>query len=58
MTLKKQEDLLKPNERGNGPKHLMEGGDQSDDIAINDPAERRRQKRKDDHDKKTQAPPK
>lgn len=29
--------LCPPNERGNGPKARIEGGDQTDDISINDP---------------------
>ena len=53
MTLKKEEDLVHSNERGNGPKKRMEGGDQSDDLSINSPEDRRREKHKDEFDRQT-----
>lgn len=37
MSSTKDKDYEHPNERGNGPKERMEGGDQTDDIDINDP---------------------
>ena len=37
MTSTKEEDYVHPNDRGNGPKKRMEGGDLTDDIEINDP---------------------
>jgi hypothetical protein len=37
MTFIKEKDYNHANERGNGPKARMEGGDQTDDISINDP---------------------
>ena len=37
MTLSKDVDYVHPNERGNGPKKRLEGGDITDDISINDP---------------------
>jgi hypothetical protein len=37
MTFIKEKDYTHANERGNGPKARMEGGDQTDDISINDP---------------------
>ena len=40
MSSKKEKDYEHPNERGNGPKERMEGGDQTDDIDINDPETR------------------
>ena len=46
------------NKRGNGPKERMEGGDQTDDIDINDPETREKhlrgikQQEKRDQDKK------
>ena len=55
MTLKKEEDLIHANERGNGPKKRMEGGEQSDDLSINSADDRRREKRKEDFDKQTSA---
>ena len=57
MTLKKDQDLIHANERGNGPKKRMEGGDQSDSLAINSPADRRREKHKDEYDKKSKSSP-
>lgn len=44
MTNIREQDLAHANERGNGPKNRMEGGDQTDDIAINSPEERRKEK--------------
>lgn len=44
MTTTREQDLIHPNERGNGPKKRMEGGDQTDDIAINSPDERLKEK--------------
>ena len=55
MTLKKDQDLIHANERGNGPKKRMEGGDQSDSLAINSPEDRRREKHKDEFDKKSKS---
>lgn len=40
MSSIKDQDYEHPNERGNGPKDRMEGGDQTDDIDINDPQSR------------------
>ena len=37
MTSITQLDYQHANERGNGPKYRMEGGDMTDDISINDP---------------------
>lgn len=37
MTSTQEKDYIHANERGNGPKARMEGGDQTDDISINDP---------------------
>jgi len=37
MTSIREKDYTHANERGNGPKARMEGGDQTDDISINDP---------------------
>ncbi len=37
MTSITQQDYQHANERGNGPKCRMEGGDMTDDISINDP---------------------
>ncbi|RYG21145.1 MAG: hypothetical protein EOO07_03385 [Chitinophagaceae bacterium] len=37
MTAAKDEDYEHANERGNGPRKRMEGGDLTDDIEINDP---------------------
>lgn len=37
MTSIKEQDYAHANERGNGPKNRMEGGDLTDDIDINDP---------------------
>lgn len=37
MTSIKEKDYEHTNERGNGPKARMEGGDLTDDIDINDP---------------------
>lgn len=45
MTSTKETNYDRPNERGNGPKHRMEGGDQTDDIAINDPDTREKELR-------------
>lgn len=58
MTSTREQDLIHPNERGNGPKKRMEGGDQTDDIAINNPDERLKEKhnnerRKDDQKQKS-----
>jgi hypothetical protein len=40
MTSIKETDYEHANERGNGPKERMEGGDLTDDIDINDPETR------------------
>jgi hypothetical protein len=40
MSSQKDKDYIHTNERGNGPKERMEGGDQTDDIDINDPETR------------------
>lgn len=40
MSSTKDKDYEHPNERGNGPKERMEGGDKTDDIDINDPVSR------------------
>lgn len=37
MTIITEQDYEHANERGNGPKNRMEGGDLTDDIEINDP---------------------
>lgn len=37
MTSIKEKDYEHSNERGNGPAERMTGGDQTDDIEINDP---------------------
>jgi hypothetical protein len=42
MTSKKETDYQHANERGNGPKERMEGGDLTDDIDINDPETRKK----------------
>jgi len=42
MTSIKETDYQHPNERGNGPKERMEGGDLTDDIDINDPETRKK----------------
>jgi hypothetical protein len=46
MTLITQQDYKHANERGNGPKCRMEGGDMTDDISINDPNNPFKKKRK------------
>ncbi len=46
MTSVREKDYVHPNERGNGPKARMEGGDQTDDISINDPDTRTKEMRK------------
>ena len=40
MASSTETDYKNPNERGNGPKERMAGGDQTDDIDINDPGTR------------------
>lgn len=40
MTSTKEKDYEHANDRKNGPKERMEGGDQTDDIDINDPKTR------------------
>lgn len=40
MSSQKDKDYEHSNERGNLPKERMEGGDQTDDIDINDPETR------------------
>ncbi|GGY78990.1 hypothetical protein GCM10011613_24710 [Cellvibrio zantedeschiae] len=40
MSSTKDTDYEHANDRGNGPKERMEGGDQTDDIDINDPETR------------------
>ncbi|RYY74284.1 MAG: hypothetical protein EOO52_15630 [Gammaproteobacteria bacterium] len=40
MTSATEKDYDHANERGNGPKERMEGGDLTDDIDINDPETR------------------
>lgn len=40
MSSVKEKDYDHANERGNGPKERMEGGDLTDDIDINDPKTR------------------
>ena len=40
MTSTKDTDYKHSNDRGNLPKERMEGGDQTDDIDINDPKTR------------------
>jgi len=42
MTSVKETDYKHANERGNGPKERMEGGDLTDDIDINDPETRKK----------------
>lgn len=37
MTIITEQDYQHANERGNGSKNRMEGGDLTDDIEINDP---------------------
>lgn len=37
MTSINEKDYMHSNARGNGPAKRMEGGDQTDDIEINDP---------------------
>lgn len=46
MTSITQLDYQHANERGNGPKYRMEGGDMTDDISINDPDNPFKKKRK------------
>jgi hypothetical protein len=46
MTSITQQDYEHANERGNGPKYRMEGGDMTDDISINDPDSPLKKKRK------------
>lgn len=46
MTSTREKDYVHPNERGNGPKARMEGGDETDDISINDPDTRTKEMRK------------
>lgn len=59
MTFIKETDYTHSNERGNGPKERMEGGDQTDDIDINDPQSREKHlrgiKQHQDDDKETQS---
>lgn len=43
MTSRKEIDYEHANLAGNGPKERMEGGDETDDIFINDPDEREKQ---------------
>ncbi len=45
MTSIREKDYVHPNERGNGPKTRMEGGDETDDISINDPDTRTKEMR-------------
>lgn len=40
MPSTKEKDYEHANDRQNGPKERMEGGDQTDDIDINDPETR------------------
>ena len=40
MTSTTEKDYKHANARGNGPRERMEGGDQTDDIDINDPKTR------------------
>jgi hypothetical protein len=42
MSSTKDKDYDHANDRGNGPKERMEGGDQTDDIDINDPETRKK----------------
>ena len=42
MSATKDKDYAHTNVRGNGPKERMEGGDQTDDIDINDPETRKK----------------
>ncbi|MET0355544.1 MAG: hypothetical protein ABW044_02140 [Cellvibrio sp.] len=42
MTSTTETDYKHANARGNGPKERMEGGDQTDDIDINDPETRKK----------------
>jgi hypothetical protein len=46
MTSVREKDYVHPNERGNGPKARMEGGDETDDISINDPDTRSKELRR------------
>ena len=46
MTSTRETDYVHANERGNGPKARMEGGDATDDISINDPDSRLKEMRK------------
>lgn len=43
MTSRKDIDYEHANKRGNGPKETMRGGDETDDIYINDPATREKE---------------
>ncbi len=43
MSSIKEKDYEHANDRHNGPKERMEGGDQTDDISINDPETREKQ---------------
>lgn len=43
MTSKKEIDYAHANETGNGPKERMEGGDETDDLFINDPDTREKE---------------
>lgn len=52
MTSNRETDYVHSNERGNAPKARMEGGDETDDIAINDPDTRAREMRKIKSDQK------
>lgn len=46
MTIITELDYEHANERGNGPKNRMEGGDLTDDIEINNPDNPFKKKRK------------
>ncbi len=46
MTSNREKDYVHSNERGNLPKARMEGGDETDDISINDPDTRTKEMRK------------
>ncbi len=46
MTSITEQDYKRANERGNGPKNRMEGGELTDDIDINDPDSPLKKKRK------------
>lgn len=48
MTSITEQDYKRANERGNGPKNRMEGGELTDDIEINDPESPLKKKRKKD----------